>query len=146
MATESSSHAAHAQALGRFIDDSPSPFHVVMNAVKMLAESGFVDAAGADAATGKFYRVHDGSILAWEVPEGAPAAAPFRIIGAHTDSPNLHLKPTPAANAYGYRRLGVETYGGVLLNSWLDRDLSLSGRLAIRNLSLIHISEPTRPY
>ena len=149
MVTESSSHSAHAHALSRFIDDAPSPFHVVASAAAMLAESGFIDAASAStqAVSGKFYRVQDGSILAWVVPEGAPVNAPFRIIGAHTDSPNLHLKPAPNANAYGYRRLGVETYGGVLLNSWLDRDLSVSGRIAVRvddsvTLSLVNIERP----
>ena len=143
MVTENQSnaaHVAHAHALCRFIDDSPSPFHAVASAVALLDAAGFTNAATVgetpdrkSAAFGKFYRVQDGSITAWVVPEGAGATAPFRIVGAHTDSPNLHLKPEPNANAFGYRRLGVETYGGVLLNSWLDRDLSLSGRVAVRD-------------
>ncbi len=157
MVNDSPSHSAHALALCRFIDDSPSPFHVVANAATMLTKSGFVDATKtgngtADTsptgdASGKFFRIQDGSLMAWVVPDGASPDAPFRIIGAHTDSPNLHLKPTPQANAHGYRRLGVETYGGVLLNSWLDRDLSVSGRIAVRDgdavtLSLVNLERP----
>ena len=147
MAHDSPSHTAHAQALSRFIDEAPSPFHVVANAAAMLSDAGFVDSATADDPSGRFFRIQDGSILAWVVPKDAPKNAPFRVIGAHTDSPNLHLKPTPQADAYGYRRLGVETYGGVLLNSWLDRDLSLSGRIAVREgsevaMRLVKIDRP----
>ncbi len=126
-------HDAHAQALCRFIDEAPSPFHVVAGAVDLLEGAGFSPATSTTGGTGKFYRVHDGSITAWVVPEGASKDAAFRIVGAHTDSPNLHLKPEPTTEPFGYRSLGVETYGGVLLNSWLDRDLSLSGRVAVRN-------------
>lgn len=161
MVTENGSSgapAAHAQALCRFIDESPSPFHVVESARQMLEAAGFQasdattatstsSAPPAGSSVGKFFRVQDGSIMAWVVPEDIDPSAPFRIIGAHTDSPNLHLKPEPTADAYGYRRLGVETYGGVLLNSWLDRDLSLSGRIAIRRgdilaTKLVMIDQP----
>lgn len=133
MVNESPSHAAHAQALCRFIDEAPSPFHVAANAAAMLEAVGFEDRWATNAVSGKFFSVIDGAIVAWVVPEGAAPTAPFRIVGAHTDSPNLHLKPSPIADSYGYRRLGVETYGGVLLNSWLDRDLSISGRVAVRS-------------
>lgn len=132
MVNESPSHAAHAQALCRFIDDAPSPFHVAANAASMLESAGFEDRSATAAVSGKFFTVKDGAIVAWVVPEGAAPTTPFRVVGAHTDSPNFHLKPMPEADAHGYRRLGVETYGGVLLNSWLDRDLSVSGRVAVR--------------
>ena len=65
-------------------------------------------------------------------PTAPPAAAPFRLVGAHTDSPNLRIKPQPDTGRAGWRQLGVEVYGGALLNSWLDRDLGLSGRVAVR--------------
>jgi aspartyl aminopeptidase len=143
-------HDAHAQSLGRFIDRSPSPFHVVESARQMLVDAGFAEVGTTNSAapqSGRHFIVRDGSINAWILPESATPTTPFRIVGAHTDSPNLRLKPDPNADAVGYRRLGVEVYGGVLLNSWLDRDLGLSGRLAIRTsggaeTTLIAIDEP----
>lgn len=101
----------------------------------MLSEAGFVAVASADAhpaGAGRFFTATDGSLMAWVVPEAAAADTPFRIVGAHTDSPNLRLKPRPDSDIGGYRRLGVEVYGGVLLNSWLDRDLGISGRVSVR--------------
>lgn len=135
MAHDKSPRVAHAQALLRFIDASPSPYHVVENASQQLAEAGFVRTELSEpfSASGSVMYAADGVLLAWRIPEAANATTPLRIIGAHTDSPNLRLKPHPQADAYGYRRLGVEIYGGVLLNSWLDRDLGLSGRLAVRD-------------
>ena len=117
---------AHAQSLGRFIDRSPSPFHVVDSAISLLSESGFTRADPGDShpiGAGRFFAPRDGSLGAWVVPEDAPPDAAFRIVGAPTDSPNLRLKPNPDANASGFRRLGVEVSGAVLLNSWLYRDL-----------------------
>ena len=70
-------------------------------------------------------------LLAWHRPEVGPDA-PMRIIGAHTDSPNLRIKPQPDLDGSGFRRLAAEPYGGVLLNSWLDRDLGLAGRVGVR--------------
>jgi aspartyl aminopeptidase len=74
----------------------------------------------------------EGSLVAFEVGSVAPAEAGFRIVGAHTDSPNLRLKPRPDLAPHGYRQLGVEPYGGVLLHTWLDRDLSVAGRVTYR--------------
>ena len=148
MAHDLSAHVAHAQGLLRFIDGSPSPFHVVKTATEMLSAAGFAASDTKNAGTpGRYYSARDGAIVAWVVPDGASGSTPFRIVGAHTDSPNLRLKPEPRADAYGYRRLGVEVYGGVLLNSWLDRDLGLSGRLAVRKGDsaeqvLVAIDEP----
>ncbi len=149
MAQDFSSHAAHAQALTRFVDASPSPFHVVATASEMLDAAGFasIEPGAIPAGPGRYYTARDGALIAWVTPEGASPTAPFRVVGAHTDSPNLRLKPEPTANTFGYRRLGVEVYGGVLLNSWLDRDLALSGRLAVRGEDgpeqiLVKIDEP----
>ncbi len=85
-----------------------------------------------------------GAIVAWYVPEGAEPHTPFRIVGAHTDSPNLRVKPLPDTGAHGWRQVAVEIYGGPLLNSWLDRDLGLAGRLSLRDGStrLVNIDRP----
>ena len=73
-----------------------------------------------------------GSLFAWVVPDGTAADASFRLLGAHTDSPTLKVKPRPDTGSAGFRQLGVEVYGGPLLNSWLDRDLGLAGRVVVR--------------
>ncbi len=146
MTSISPSHRAHALSLGRFIDEAPSPYHVVQRSIDMLDTAGFRPwQPGAGA--GRWFLAQDGSVVAWIVPDGAGPTTPFRVVGAHTDSPNLRLKPHPDANAAGWRRLAVEVYGGVLLNSWLDRDCGLSGRLAFRgddgvSTRLVHIGEP----
>ena len=150
MATDGSPHVAHALSLMRFIDRSPSPFHVVESARALLTDAGFkpVDDSTPGGLLGRRFLVRDGSILAWNADADTSPRAPVRIVGAHTDSPNLRLKPQPITDAYGYRRLGVEVYGGVLLNSWLDRDLGISGRLVVRggqaqpDERLVHVTEP----
>ena len=73
----------------------------------------------------------DGTVAAFEVGSADPALAGFRVIGAHTDSPNLRVRPNADAAAEGYARLRVEPYGGALLHTWMDRDLSLAGRVRI---------------
>ncbi len=128
-----------ARDLGAFIDASPSPFHAVAAASAWLDAAGFTALEEADAwtdATGKHYVVRDGSLVAWALPDASAVASPWRLIGAHTDSPNLRVKPRPDRASAGARQLGVEVYGGPLLNSWLDRDLGLSGRVALRDGSM----------
>ena len=137
-----------ADALCAFIDDSPSPYHAVAAAVALLEEAGFVETGlGAPFpgdAGGRYVR-RGGSIIAWRQPAGPVRA--FRLVGAHTDSPNLRIKPRPDRVSARTRQLGVEVYGGVLLNSWLDRDLGLSGRVSVRTaegpeVRLLRIDEP----
>ena len=126
----------HTDDLMTFVAASPSPYHVVASAAERLEKAGFTQVAEADAWSGESggrYVVRGGAIIAWYVPEGAPPETPFRIVGAHTDSPNLRVKPKPDSGAYGWRQVAVEIYGGPLLNSWLDRDLGLSGRLVLRD-------------
>jgi aspartyl aminopeptidase len=118
-----------------FIDRSPSPFHAAAEAASSLDRAGFAEVHEVDAwpaGPGRRYLRRGGSLVAWATDEGHSPTAGFRIIGAHTDSPNLRLKPHADAGRAGYRQLAVEVYGGALLNSWLDRDLGLSGRVAVR--------------
>ena len=119
-----------------FLGASPTPYHAVASAVQRLSAAGFTKLderspwSGLEA--GRYYVVHeDSAILAFVVPDKRPLRG-FRIFGAHTDSPNLRLKPNAEYTKEGYRQLGVEVYGGALLNSWLDRDLSLAGRIMVR--------------
>ena len=126
-------------SLFEFIEASPSPFHAAAAAVERLATAGCVEAGRSeswselDVAQGFVVR-DGGSVLA--VRAGAqvdPERLRFSVIGAHTDSPNLRIRPRPDSGTLGYRQLGVEVYGGVLLNSWLDRDLGLSGRVEVQH-------------
>jgi len=126
----------------RFIDGSPTPYHAVATTAATLEEAGFVRLDEGNAwsvAPGeRRYVVRaGGSVAAFEVGTRPPAESGFRIIGAHTDSPNLRLKPIADVRAHGYQQLAVEPYGGVLLHTWLDRDLSLAGRVVLRDGSNI---------
>ncbi|NSC22801.1 M18 family aminopeptidase [Streptomyces albus subsp. chlorinus] len=137
----------HTDGLMSFLAASPSPYHAVANAAARLAEAGFRQVAETeawDASTGGKYVVRGGALIAWYVPEGATPATPFRIVGAHTDSPNLRVKPVPDTGAHGWRQVAVEIYGGTLLNTWLDRDLGISGRLTLRDGSthLVNVDRP----
>lgn len=137
--------------LGRFVSASPSPFHAVAEVVRRLTEAGFQVVEESDpwpTGPGRHAVVRGGSVVAWATDGGRSPASGFRIVGAHTDSPNLRVRPRPDSGAVGFRQLGVEVYGGVLLNSWLDRDLGLSGRVAVRRadgtaeLRLFRCDEP----
>jgi aspartyl aminopeptidase len=120
----------------QFVDASPTPYHAVAEVARRLDAAGFTPLAEADpwrlAPGDRRYAVRsEGSILAFEAGELSPAEAGFRIVGAHTDSPNLRVKPRADLVRHGYRQLAVEPYGGVLLHTWMDRDLSLAGRVTL---------------
>ncbi len=129
---------------------SPSPFHAVAHAVSLLEEAGFsprVESEAWSGGAGRHFVVRDGSVVAWVVPDDWSPTKGMALVGAHTDSPNLRFKPQPDVPATGFRQVGVEVYGGVLLNSWLDRDLGYSGRIAIRDgqrhtVQLTRVDEP----
>lgn len=118
-----------------FLRDSPTPYHAVESVRSRLIAAGFqvIDEASSwkGIAPGRYFLVRGGALLAFVLPPGPVRA--FRMAGAHTDSPNLRLKTRPEYAKVGYHQVGVEVYGGVLLNSWLDRDLGLAGRITLRN-------------
>ncbi|MFT5660731.1 MAG: aspartyl aminopeptidase [Sulfurimonas sp.] len=114
-----------------FLDASPTPFHATLNMSMMLQNAGFLQLGEVDKwelEEGKKYYVtrNDSSIIAFTYPK----AKNFTMIGAHTDSPNLKLKPNPVIKEHGVVKFGVEPYGALLLNPWFDRDLSLAGRVS----------------
>ncbi|MET1089311.1 MAG: M18 family aminopeptidase [Arthrobacter sp.] len=126
--------ADHIQDLGAYVSASPSSFHAVHEAARRLEESGFVrldELEPWEGGPGSFFVIRDGALIAWVVPDGAGPTTGFNILGAHTDSPSFKLKPKPTTGAQGWLQAGVEVYGGPLLNSWLDRELQLAGRLVM---------------
>ena len=105
-----------------FIDRSPTPYHAVAEAASRLEASGYscldeTDAWSLSAGDRRYVVRAGGSLAAFEVGSAAPSEAGFCIVGAHTDSPNLRVKPEPNVSAHGYRQLAVEPYGGVLLHT-----------------------------
>lgn len=130
----SASIADFTPRLLEFLDSSPTPFHAVASLVRRLDDSGFTrleDAQSWDLRPGKgYYLVRNGSaIVAFKLGTQALLESGIRVAGAHTDSPCLKLKPAPVLRRKNYLQLGVEVYGGALLNPWFDRDLSLAGRI-----------------
>jgi aspartyl aminopeptidase len=132
-----------------FLDAAKTPYHAVRELARRLTEAGFrpfrePDAWQVEPGTRGFVVRAGGSIVAFEVGTKAPSEAGFILIGAHTDSPNLRLKPQADLTSVGYRQLSVEVYGGVLLSTWLDRDLSLAGRVVFADgsVELIDLERP----
>ncbi|MFD8572398.1 M18 family aminopeptidase [Streptomyces sp. NPDC057694] len=126
----------HTDDLMTFLAASPTPYHAVATAAARLEKAGFKQVAETDAwdgETGGKYVTRGGALIAWYVPRGAQPHTPYRIVGGHTDSPNLRVKPQPDMGSNGWRQIAVEIYGGPLLNSWLDRDLGLAGRITLRD-------------
>jgi len=138
------------EELINFIDASPTPFHAVAWMKKVLECRGFIrleEDQEWNLEEDKDYYVtrNDSSIIAFTYPPCVEKG--YTIVGAHTDSPHLRLKPNPLTTSAGVKRLGVEPYGGVLLNPWFDRDLGLAGRIVYlegetRKEALINIDHP----
>ena len=134
----SMSTGASAQGLCEFIDASPSPFHVCQTVAGRLSAAGYTELVETDRwpeGPGRFFTVRAGSLIAWNSsePDAAVPNRPFRIVGGHTDSPNLRASSsTPTGWWRAARWSPSSPYGGAWLNSWLDRDLGVSGRLSVR--------------
>ncbi len=145
--------SATARGLGEFIDASPSPFHLCATVARRLLNAGYTELSEIDRwpqQPGRYFTVRAGSLVAWDSGGVGTAQAPFRIVGAHSDSPNLRVKQHPDRLVAGWQVVALEPYGGAWLNSWLDRDLGVSGRLSVRapgvrggiSHRLVQIDEP----
>jgi aspartyl aminopeptidase len=115
-----------------FLDASPTPFHATLNMAMMFENAGFKKLHELDKwelkEGEKYYLTrNDSSIIAFTYPK---VKKNYIMVGAHTDSPNLKLKPNPVMKEHGVVKFGVEPYGGLLLNPWFDRDLSIAGRVS----------------
>lgn len=121
-------------ALKAFLDASPTPFHATRSIQTRLDEAGFEaldeNASWALEPDHGYYVIRNGSsVVAFRTGTRPATEAGIRMVGAHTDSPCLKIKPRPELNRFGTYQLGVEVYGGVLLNPWFDRELSIAGRV-----------------
>ncbi len=126
----------------KYLDDSPDPFHVVKSSIRMLEANGFKGISESELwrknktlkRGGKYYFTRNGStIVAFIVGKKYKSGNGFKVLGAHTDSPNLKLKPRSKKSGHGLIQLSVETYGGGLWHTWFDRDLSIAGRVILRD-------------
>lgn len=128
----------------KFLDASPTPYHAVENVKVALQQSGFTalheSASWNLVKAGRYYiERRNASIIAFKIGQSELCDTGLRIIGAHTDSPTLKVKPNPVTQSYSYCQLGIEVYGGVLMNPWFDRDLSIAGRITFeRDEALCH--------
>lgn len=130
-----------------FVDHSPTPFHVCATAAARLTEAGYTqtfEEGTWPSVAGRWFAVRGGSLIAWNTETAPGADVRFRVVGGHTDSPNLRLKQHHDVEASGLGVVALEPYGGAWIHSWLDRDLGIAGRLALRDgtLKLVHIDQP----
>lgn len=122
------------QGLLDFLHASPTPYHAVANMAAALEQAGYQrlqESQPWDLALSQGYYVirNDSALVAFHTGKRSPVEAGWRMLGAHTDSPCLRVKPNPERREKGCFQLGVEVYGGALLNPWFDRDLSIAGRV-----------------
>ncbi|CAP69085.1 uncharacterized protein PODANS_7_10450 [Podospora anserina S mat+] len=123
-----------------FVNASPTPYHAVQTATSLLQKAGFHPISERTPWTpstispgGKYYLTRNASsLIAFAVGSRWSPGNPIAMIGAHTDSPCLRVKPVSKRTANGYLQVGVETYGGGIWHSWFDRDLSVAGRVLVR--------------
>ena len=126
---------SHIDDLAAFVAASPGSYHAAEEVARRLAAAGYVrveetdDWSGVVTPGARLLILRDGAVLAIAIPEHADAATSFRVLGAHTDSPGLKLKPRPTIGAAGWLQAGVEVYGGPILASWFDREIEFAGRI-----------------
>ncbi|WP_017882883.1 M18 family aminopeptidase [Leucobacter sp. UCD-THU] len=129
---------AYIDYLSEFIAEAPSSYHAAAALQKALEAADFsahdeTEAWQAVIDGSRGFVRRDGALIAWRVGKKVSADSPVRVLGCHTDSPGFTVKPRPDFTAHGWSQVGVEVYGGPLLNSWLDRDLELAGRIVTRD-------------
>lgn len=127
-----------ARDLLAYINASPTPFHAVLETERRLQAAGYTRLSEADVwqlqpGVRHYVIRSEGSVIAFELGSRDPVESGFRIVGAHTDSPNLRLKPLPERKAPAADQFVVEPYGGVLVYTWFDRDCSLAGRVRVQD-------------
>ncbi|MBI5450790.1 MAG: M18 family aminopeptidase [Gammaproteobacteria bacterium] len=118
-----------------FLHHSSTPFHAVVRLGAELQQAGYQRLHEGDRwnikPAGKYYVTRgESSLCAFALGTSSAVDSGVRIVGAHTDSPCLKIKPQPDLHRKGYYQLGVEPYGGVLLNPWFDRELAIAGRVS----------------
>lgn len=125
---------AYIENFAEFVAESPTSYHAARVVAERLSGAGFTEfdegeswRSPHDVRSG--YVVRDGAIIAWRAGAGVGPSSPVRVLGSHTDSPGLMLKPQPDFTAKGWAQAGAEVYGGPLLSTWFDRDLALAGRV-----------------
>ena len=126
---------AETTELLRFLGEAVTPFHAVEPMAQRLSAAGFIQAEqfdGADMVPGQGYFVtrQGSSLIAMRAGQAAPAVG-LRLVRTHTHSPNLSIRPNPVKGRDGCVQLGVDVYGGALLNPWFDRDLGVAGRVTL---------------
>jgi aspartyl aminopeptidase len=135
--------------LRAFTDASPSPFHAVAELARRLRAAGFTELAEADpwqlSPGGQHFVVRHGSLIAVRVGTAPLAEAGLRVVGAHTDSPTFKVRPHDDVRQAGYRLVGVEPYGGGLWHTWLDRELTVAGRVVLRGGDTALVRLPGAP-
>ncbi|MCO4781826.1 MAG: M18 family aminopeptidase [Candidatus Cloacimonetes bacterium] len=122
------------QQLMDYIYNSPTPYHATENAKALLKKHGYIELFEKEAwsiqENSKYYVTrNDSSLIAFKTPSKNLISDGFRMAGAHTDSPCLKIKPNGEKSFQNYLQFGVEIYGGALLSTWFDRDLSLAGKV-----------------
>ena len=152
MTSSAAKNNAIVDQLLEFLDASPTPFHATQSLASILSHAGFSELSETEQwqlSPGKYFFTRGGSsIVGFIVGTKPMIETGIHIVGAHTDSPCLKVKPTPEKLTKGYDQLGIEVYGGALLNPWFDRDLALAGKVNYIDRSgnlcstLVNISEP----
>ena len=126
------------EKLFSLLEDGVTPFHVVAHVEEELKKASFKELKMTQLwnveCGGSYYINHNQSaIFAFKVGKDVKADSMIRMAAAHTDHPCLHIKPAPDVNGCGYAQVNVEVYGGAILNTWLDRPLSIAGKIAVRS-------------